>query len=240
MIDRLSGSRLDDLWDFEDPAGSAARFRNELRVADPVTAAELTTQRARALALDGDVDSAAAELDSITVDDPIVRVRVALERGRLLNSSGRPAEAVPYFAAALDTAVVHGEDFLAADAAHMLAIADPENCAEWTDRGIRIVDETTDERTKRWGIALHNNRGWTLHDAGEYEEALAEFRAADAVAQERGTPEQQHVAQWAIARCLRSLGRATEALAIQERLLEFAPHDRHVIEEIAQLRAEHS
>lgn len=235
-MDRLEGSRLDTLWDFADPAGSADRFRREREGAGLIAAAELATQLARALGLAGDGDAAAAELDSIAVDDPVVAIRIALERGRLLNSSGRQDEALRFFREALETAAERGEDFLAADAAHMLALADPGHSAEWTARGIRVVEGTGDDRTKRWGIALHNNRGWALHDEGRFAEALAEFELADAAAAAHGDEEQKHVAQWAIARCLRSLGRKEEAIEIQERLLLASPRDEHVIEELAALR----
>ena len=238
MSDRLDPDRLDELWTFSDPQASAGRFRAELAAASPIAAAELTTQLARALGLDDDFVAANALLDGLSATqsrEPVVAIRVALERGRLLNSAGSPDAAVPWFTRALDTAVEHDEHFLAADAAHMLAFADRERSAQWTERGIRIVDGTTDDRTKRWGIALHNNRGWVLHDEGHFDEALAEFELADAAAQAFGNPEQQHAAQWAIARCLRSLGRTAEALAIQRRLLAAVPDDAYVLEEIAAL-----
>lgn len=238
MRDRLDPRRLDELWVSSDPRVSADNFRAELDGAAPNTAAELTTQLARALGLEGDFAMANALLDGITdpeSDEPVVAIRVALERGRLLNSSGGRDDAVQWFERALDTAAEHAEDYLAADAAHMLAIADRERSAQWTSRGIRIVEATTDDRTKRWGIALHNNRGWVLHDEGHFDEALAEFELADAAAQAFGNPEQQHAAQWAIGRCLRSLGRTAEALAIQRRLLAEVPDDTYVLEEIAAL-----
>lgn len=236
MANRLDGARLDELWDFADPAASAQRFRAE-SAGDPARS-ELETQVARALGLQGDFAAGHAVLDAIGSTDPVVTIRIALERGRLLNSSGRPDEAVGYFSAALETAVERGEDFLAVDAAHMLGIAQPESSAEWTERGIRIVEATSDDRTKRWAIALHNNRGWALHDEEHFDKALAEFERADAAAQAHGNQEQQHVARWAIARCLRSLGRFPEALAIQEQLFISRPDDEYVVEELEALRAQ--
>lgn len=236
MTDHLDGARLDELWDFADPAASAQRFRAE-SAEDPARS-ELETQVARAFGLEGDFTAGNAVLDAIESTEAVVEIRIALERGRLLNSSGRPGDAIEYFTAALETAVEHGEDFLAVDAAHMLGIVQPERSAEWTSRGIRIVEATTDDRTKRWGIALHNNRGWALHDEEHFDEALAEFELADAAAKARGNNEQQHVAQWAIARCLRSLGRIPEALAIQEQLFTAQPDDEYVVEELEALRAE--
>jgi tetratricopeptide (TPR) repeat protein len=240
VTERLDPALLDSLWDFSDPAASAERLADAAAHATPSAAAELRTQHARALGLAGDRAGADAVLDAITdqVTDPspVLAIRVALERGRLVNSAGSRPEAVPFFTEALELARAASEDFLAIDAAHMLAIADEERSGEWTAQGIHIVDATTDPRAQRWGIALHNNLAWTHHDAGLFEEALAEFEAADAAARAHGSTEQQEIAQWSIARCLRSLGRRAEALAIQERLLELRPDDEYVHEELAALR----
>ena len=236
MTERLDPALLDSLWDFGDPTASAERFADAAAHATPTAAAELRTQHARALGLAGDRAAADAVLDAITDPAPVVAIRIALERGRLFNSAGERPEAVPLFTEALELATSAGEDFLAIDAAHMLAIADDEHAGEWTARGIQLVDATTDPRAQRWGIALHTNLGWTHHDAGLFEEALAEFEAADAAARAHGSTEQQEIAQWSIARCLRSLGRRADALVIQERLLELRPDDEYVHEELEALR----
>ncbi len=205
VTDRLDPNRLDSLWDFADPDASADRFRAELATAAPVAAAELSTQLARALGLAGHGSEADAVLDGIDSDDPTVRVRIALERGRRLNSSGRPTDAIPFFRDALEVAQSAGEDFLAVDALHMLAIADEANAIEWAGRGIRAVESSTDARTQRWAIALHNNLGWFHFDAERYTEALVEFEAADAAARAHGTPEQQRLAAEATAECREAL-----------------------------------
>jgi tetratricopeptide (TPR) repeat protein len=235
--DGLDPARLDALWDFDDPEGSANRFREELVSASPIAAAELSTQLARALGLAGRGGDADAMLADIPEVAPVVAIRLALERGRRLNSSGRPEDAVPYFGHALEVARAEHEDFLAVDAAHMLAIADPIRALEHSQTALDIVAATADERTKRWGISLHNNLGWWYHDAEDYDSALTEFELADAAASARGTLDQQQIAQWAIARCYRSLGRTADALAIQERLLVERPDDEFVHEELASLRA---
>jgi tetratricopeptide (TPR) repeat protein len=236
VTDRLDPARLDELWDFSEPAATAEKFA-AVAPSGPVAAAELATQRARALGLGGRGDEADALLDSIEPLAPVVAIRIALERGRRRNSSGNPDQAVPYFVEALELAEREGEDFLAIDAAHMLAIADEEHSGEWTARGIQRVDASDDPRAKRWGIALHNNLGWAHHDAELYPEALSEFELADAAARAYGSVDQQQIAQWAIARCLRSLGRIDEALTIQLALAELRPDDEYVREEIALLRA---
>ncbi|MBX3099403.1 MAG: hypothetical protein KF761_07450 [Salinibacterium sp.] len=197
MQERLSPERIDALWDFGDPAASAERFARE-----PATSAkagaELATQRARALGLDGRGSEAHALLDGIVVTDPLVATRVALERGRLLNSAGRADEAVPLFAEALRCAQLAADDFLTVDALHMLAIADEEHSDEWMARGIRVIEGSMDARTQRWGIALHNNRGWRLFDSGLFAEALAEFELAAVNARDHGTAQQKVWAQEAI------------------------------------------
>jgi tetratricopeptide (TPR) repeat protein len=239
---RLDPDRLDQLWDFADPVGSAQRFRDELAGTSAVTArAELNTQLARALGLQGRFDEADAVLTEVETQGgaitvpPVVAVRTDLERGRLRNSAGRPTEAVPFFAAALTAAEVAGEEFLAVDAAHMLAIADQENAADWTRRGLALAHGAADARARRWAGALHNNLGWMLHDAGDPAGAVSEFEQAEVAYLSTGTPEQQRIARWSVARCLRTLGRIEEALSIQLALHENGPSDGYVEEELGEL-----
>jgi hypothetical protein len=53
--DRLDPARLDNLWDFGDPAGSESKMLDLLATLPPdgIAAAELRTQVARALGLQG-------------------------------------------------------------------------------------------------------------------------------------------------------------------------------------------
>jgi tetratricopeptide (TPR) repeat protein len=230
--------RLDDAWDYSDPVGSEQRLRDLRNVVagDPIAGAEATTQIARALGLQGRFAEANALLDDVESDDPVVSARVALERGRVRNSSGDPGAATPYFQAALERTGEAGDQYLQVDALHMLAIVDPEGAEGWTRQGLRVALASGDVRTRRWRGALHNNLGWSLHDAGSYKAALAEFERALGAFEETGTPDQVHIAHWTVARCLRSLGRLDQALAIQERLKADDPADEYVDEEIALLR----
>ena len=92
----LAQTRLDELWDFSDAAGSEARLRAAADAeTDASTRAELQTQVARALGLQSRFDDADALLDSLTIDDAAVAARAALERGRVRNSSGDLAGAMP-------------------------------------------------------------------------------------------------------------------------------------------------
>ena len=238
--ERLDVALLDALWDFDDPVGSEARFRRAIDAApaDSTQWAELSTQLARSIGLQGRYDEARVLLD--TVDGrgssaPVVGIRSRLERGRLANSAGDPDLAARLLREALEQAQAAGEEFLAVDAAHMLAIVDGERGDAWTELALRLVGEADDPRTQRWAGSLHNNAGWTRHDAGDYTAALTEFEAALAAYSTHGTEEQVRVARWAVARALRSLARYDEAVGIQTELREQGPADGYVEEELAEL-----
>ncbi len=191
----LAQARLDELWDFADAAGSETRLRAAAEAeTDASTRAELLTQVARALGLQSRFDDADAVLDSVTIEDAAVAARAALERGRVRNSAGDPAGAVPYFLAAVDAASAGGLTFLHVDALHMLAIAEPDQAEQWTGAAFAALDDVKDPRTLRWRVSLHNNAGWRLFDEGRVDEAITSFEAARDAATRWGTPQQ---VQWA-------------------------------------------
>ncbi|MFF1572420.1 hypothetical protein ACFVWR_06700 [Leifsonia sp. NPDC058292] len=237
MDERLDQSELDALWNFDDPIASAHRFAQAAAEADRTEAerAELETQRARALGLQHRFDEADALLDSLEPAIGVLDVRIQLERGRLRRSAGRREEAVSLFAEALARARRDGELFLAVDAIHMLAIADPESSESWTTEGLAELAATNDPRTLRWAVSLHNNRGWTLIGEGDTAEALVEFVAARDAASAVGTADQLFWAEWSVGHALRLLGRDEEALGIQRRLLAERPEDPDVAAELAAL-----
>ena len=159
---------LDDLWDYDDPATSEARFRAAIEAAeaggDPAAADEARTQLARALGLQGRFDDGHAILDRVDADHPAddrVRVRARLERGRLRRSSGDPAASVAPFEAAWELARRLGEDGLAVDAAHMLALVDaPPGERTWHQRALDLADASPDPAARGWRGSLWNNIGW--------------------------------------------------------------------------------
>lgn len=208
----LEQKTLDELWIFDDPALSESRFREALQDPrfDDYERLELATQLGRAIGMQGRYEEADALLDSInTEEEPTVAVRVLLERGRLLNSSGHPAMAVPLLEQAAELGDHLGEAFLAVDALHMLAIADSGHQESWTRSALEYASAVDDPRTKRWMVSLHNNLGWALHEDGRRTEALVEFQLAEQWAERVGTPQQQLWAREAIAECERALsGRA--------------------------------
>ena len=217
---------LDDLWDYDDPAGSEARFRAAIEAAeadaDPSAADEARTQLARALGLQGRFDDGRAILDRVDAEHPTddrIRVRARLERGRLRRSSGDVAGSVAPFEGAWELARTLGEDGLAVDAAHMLALVGaPPGEAIWHERALELADTSPLPAARRWRGSLWNNIGWARFDAGDLDGALAAFETALAARREQGQPKETRVAEWCVARCIRALGRPAEALAIQERL----------------------
>lgn len=237
MVERLDQPELDALWDFDDPVGSAERFATAAAEPDrtELLRAELETQRARALGLQGRFAEADALLASLEPATGTLQVRILLERGRLRNTEGRTAEATELLEAALHAARREDEVFLAVDAAHMLAITDPGHGEQWTEEADADLAQTADPRTLRWRVALRNNRGWALLDAGEPQAALREFERAREAAVEYGTADQRFAARWAVGRGLRAAGRGDEALAVQRRLAVERPGDPHVDAEIAAL-----
>src|SRR5579862_6151897 len=138
--EHLRQSALDELWDYGDPGLSETRFAEaRLSAGSAVAEAEFATQQARALGLQGRFEEGHALLDDIGYDDPVVAVRVLLERGRLYNSAGQAQHAAPLFTAAAEQAQVCGATFLAADALHMVGIAEPDTIESCTAHAFALI-----------------------------------------------------------------------------------------------------
>ncbi len=242
---------VDALWDYGNPTESEARFRAALTDAAHSNNADdwltLQTQIARTLSLRGRFVEAHRMLDAIAAQvasaGPEPRVRLLLERGRTLRSSGRPADAKSLFEQAYAQADVARLERLAADALHMVALAEPaiEARIAWNRKTIDYARAATDPRAQGWQAAALNNIGSDLRGAGRLEESLAVFREA-LVAYERGSRASNvRFARWQVANVLRLLGRGDEALALQRQLeidsAAAAAPDRHVFEELAALHA---
>jgi tetratricopeptide (TPR) repeat protein len=143
------------------------------------------------------------------------RIRYLLERGRAFNSAGDADTARPLFVEAWAIGRESGEDALAVDAGHMVAITESgEKALEWNERALDYANQSSDPKAKRWNTSLYNNIGWTYHDMGQYEIALDKFENALICCEELGIPSRIRIAKWAVGRVYRSLGRVEEALAI--------------------------
>jgi tetratricopeptide (TPR) repeat protein len=247
---RANQARIDALWDFDRADQSEIRFRDAAASARGQLRDVLLTQVARAVGLQARYDEALAILDRLPdTDDDLagaeLRARTQLERGRVLNSSGEPAAARPYFAAAHEVAAAAGLEHLGVDALHMLAIvAATGEQDELNLRAFDLADRAADPRARAWRPSLLNNMGWSAFERADYDLALERFEAALAGRREQGNEHQVRIARWCIARTLRELGRVNEALDIQ--LALSAEHqaagtaDPYVDEEIIALRAQAS
>jgi tetratricopeptide (TPR) repeat protein len=208
---------LREMWDFTDLPATEDRFR--ARLASPITdadRAEVLTQLARVEGLRGDFavgHQLLADAEALAPPDSAGRVRVFLERGRLLRSSGAPEEALPLFAAAFVLAGHQGYEYLAVDAAHMAALVD--NSEEWTQRGVELAQHSGDPQVRRWIGPLMNNLGWAHFEAARFEDALAAFQQALAAREQtEGDRHEVEVARYAVAKALRALGRPAEAASL--------------------------
>ena len=57
----------------------------------------------------------------------------------------------------------------------MLALNDVGHEEEWAAEGLDVLAGSRDPRVLRWGVALHNNLGWTMHDSGRAEAASERY-----------------------------------------------------------------
>jgi|SRR5579862_8747642 len=242
--------RLAQEFDYDDPKGTESRLAALSREAqakgDIASLAEILTQMARAQALQGHLDEATRTLDraaGLSTEAVRPRVRVLIERGRLLRRQGHPQEARASFEKAYEIAVAAEQAGLAADAAHMLALMLPfEEARTWTDRGLVLAERSSDPTVRHWVGVLMNNWGVRLDEQSDHEEAALAFARALAARRLENDPSVSRASEFALAVQLRKLGLAAQALAIQDRLQQEAaaakePVGEILIEKVENLRA---
>src|SRR5262245_47745254 len=222
---------LRELWDFDDLEGSERRFSARVEGTSGPERAEALTQLARVHGLRGGFERGDALLDEaagLAGSGGVAKARIELERGRLRRSSGDAAGALPHFESAFEVARSAGAPFLAADAAHMAALAAPgrEGFVSWTTRGIEVAE--SHETAAYWRGPLLNNLGWEYYEAGEYAAALEAFERALRVREL--DPENAggiELALYAVGKTLRALGRSGEAALLLERAVGSARSRAH-------------
>jgi tetratricopeptide (TPR) repeat protein len=175
--------RLRPLWDFDDLDATEERLRLQLdKEPDDAGRAEVLTQLARVAGLRDDFATCQRlleEAEGLAGSSEVAKVRIDLERGRKLRSSGDPEGALPLFEAAFTRARHSGEHYLAGDAAHMCALAVSDDRAameEWTERGLDLGQR--EAAAAYWAGPLLNNLGWAYFDAGEPQRAVELFERA--------------------------------------------------------------
>jgi tetratricopeptide (TPR) repeat protein len=215
---------LESFWEYSDPAASEKRFAAALSTAQGDERLELMTQVARTYSLRKDFDKAHRLLDEVEPGlakaGPRPRLRYLLERGRTFNSAGDKERARKLFEEAWTLGQSSGEEGLAVDAAHMVAItrSGTTEAVEWNRKGLAIARESKFVKAQALVPAMYNNMAWDLHDLKRHEEALAAFEAALVEWTARGKPRQVQVAKWSLAQGLRALGRDAEATGIEKAL----------------------
>jgi tetratricopeptide (TPR) repeat protein len=242
-------AHIDTLWNYDDPATSAQRFREErLHFREHTRQAlEIDTQIARTMGLSRQFDDAHRLLDTVEprLDDVDVRVRVRylLERGRAFNSSGDKVRALPLFQAAYAQSQASGrpgDAFYTIDALHMLAIASPpDEHIAWNKKALAAADAASDPRARKWRGSLMHNLGWAYFDAGDCATALDYWRRALTFREAAGDVVSIRVAKWTVARGLRAQGNLDEAEAVQlalaDDLAKANAPDGYVFEELAEI-----
>lgn len=228
------------LWDFDDPAASGERFLDAAEQADEPDRTAWLTQYVRALGMQEKYDEATKVLDQLASDHAEAATYLALERGRVLRSSGHPEEARPHFDRAAEIAASAGLEALHIDALHMVALVAPsDEQLGLNEAALAVARGASDERARDWDASLLNNIGMTQADAGDFPAALASFESALAARLRIGDPATIRVARWMIAWALRNLGRREEALEMQRALKteldEIGESDTYVAEELALL-----
>ncbi|MGY4025698.1 tetratricopeptide repeat protein [Aeromonas rivuli] len=236
------------LWDYQDPVTSAMRFQTQLAEAvasgDLPLELELITQLARTHSLRHQFDEAHQLLDAmtprLTAHTERARLRWLLERGRCFNSAADKEAARPLFEQAWQLALALKEDYLAIDAAHMVAIAAPlEEQRRWHQLAMALAERSSDEKVLGWLPSLYNNQGWTLFELGRLEEARQYQQKCLAWHAQHHNPAKAFIARWSLARLTRAQGLHEQALAeltqLQEQMVEAGePEDGYLFEELGE------
>ncbi len=228
---------LRSLWDFDDPAGSEQRFRAlAVSSAEPL-ATYARTQVARALGLQERYDAAHALLDGLDPSDAEARVRLGLERGRLLRSAGEPETSAPHFRAAAEEARTAALEELEVDALHMVAlVAAPAERLAAHHAALERARTALAPAARDWDASLLTNIGMHHADAGDHRAALAVFEEALTARERIGDDARTRVARWMVAWSLRHLGEVDRArelqLALKAELDALDEHDPYVEEEL--------
>ena len=234
-----------ELWNFAKPEESESRFRAELaRALDDNWRLELLTQIARTYSLRRRFEDAHRMLDGVESDlnraGPKPRVRYLLERGRTFNSAGDRDAARPLFERAWTTAQEAGEEDLAIDAAHMVAIVEGgEGALKWNRDALTLAEKAKDPAARRWVGSLLNNIGDELRSLRRLDAAIGAFRRSLTYYETENKVAEARVARWQIANTLRMLARNQEALtmqlALEQEFLAAGERDGYVYEELGEI-----
>ena len=223
---------LDLPWDMRRPKEGEASLRRlllEVGTATPESAArsiEILTQIARAEALQGKASDAERTLiqaekalPSVTALAP--RLRILLERGRLLTAARTPMQARERFLEVWGLAKdVPSAAHFAIDAANMMSrIETPKKRNEWTLQALALAEQSHDPRAQRWRGVLFVSLGWHLLEQLQLPKAFEAFEKSVSCFREEGATLNTIIARSYIGRTMRMMHRIDEALSLQQELL---------------------
>jgi tetratricopeptide (TPR) repeat protein len=227
---------LDDCWDYADPAGSEERLRAWLtdHAGDVVQAAEARTQVARALVLQRRFREGHAELDlveAVLADLPDrVRARYHLERGRTQRDEGDEDAACVAFHAAWRDAESDGDEGLAVDAAHMIALVTQlEEAERWVELAVARARSAAEPRVRRWAFTLAKNHAHRVLESGRPEESLPWLDRAEEAADSFERFDLKRSVSCGRARAWRLLGRLEDAEELARETLAASDTGERVI-----------
>lgn len=251
--DALELPDFDSLWNFDNPGETEQKFREILPLAenagDTSYLIELLTQIARTEGLQMKFDDAHKTLDRAKELEPErynkANVRYLLERGRVYNSSKVKDKARDLFLEAYNYGKRYSSseqklDFYTIDAAHMMGIVEQgDESLKWNETAIKLAEESSEERAKKWLGSLYNNTGWTFFDMGQYDKAMELFKNNVVWHTERNSKMPLIIAKWSVARTLRALNEVNEALNMQLELIDELKEngleqDGYIFEEIGE------
>ncbi len=235
-------------WDRARPQLSESSLRRLYQAvegdAEHSRAVNLLTQIARAEAMQGKLSDAERTLDLATKLlatslDVEPRLRLLLERGRLLALRRTPVQARECFTEAWDVARAKGFEFHAVDAAHMMAlVSTPKERSKWTMQALDLAMSSPHPRVRVWRGDLHIVLGRHYEEQLQLTKAIEHFDRAATCFHEQGAAEEVWVARSHVGRAYRLAKRTTEALALQEAALkELGKNSLHlgmVFEELAE------
>lgn len=245
-----SDSHLSALFDYDRPAESEQALMKlastALSCGNREMAAASFAQAARAQAIQGKLVEAQATLSRAgpLAGTSRTRIKILLEQGRIARRKQRPDQARALLTKAFELAKREMQDALAADAAHMLALLEPDaSYLKWTERGLAIAEGSQDPVARRWVGNLVHNAGIRLSESGEHRDAALMFARSLAARQIENDPELVAGTELALSTELAKLGRHDEAEAIQRRLLrqsaanpDFAAEIQAQLSQTAKLR----
>lgn len=218
---------IDSLWNYPDPCGSEATFRQLLdRVGSTAPAdyvGQVLSQIARAQTLQKEYAQAQTTLDEAAAsgaDMPVARIRIPLERGRIWNDTEEFGKARECFSEAVRLALEAGHAPLAADAFHMLGVLPPaEEAVEWNRRGIEFARSSDNPKARRWLGTFGLNMGLKHQDLRQFAEAERAFTEAIAEYERIGNVARVRLCRLCLGKNLRLQERYEAALALDRELL---------------------